>query len=109
MRMHLAPQGRQSDWLRPSDLGFVARREGLEPQPPAPADPAVRQGHDGTGFGRRRVNAARTARSGQEERGRLTCRRKTATSWRKTRISAFLDACARASSPSQPKSWQKIR
>jgi hypothetical protein len=60
-------------------------------------------------FGSRRVNAARTARSGQKERGRLTCRRKTATSWRKRRISAFLDACARASSPSQPKSWQKIR
>src|SRR6266508_4079655 len=54
------------------------------------------------------ANAARMARSGQEERGRLTCRHKTATSWRKTRISAFLDACAGVSSPSQPKSWQKI-
>jgi hypothetical protein len=31
MRMHLAPRGRQSDRLRPSDLGFVARREGFEP------------------------------------------------------------------------------
>jgi len=50
-----------------------------------------------------------TARSGQKERGRLTCRPKTATSWRKTRISAFLDACARASSPSQPTSWHKLR
>ena len=50
-----------------------------------------------------------TARSGQKERGRLTCRGKTATWWRTTRISALLDACARASSPSQPTSWQKIR
>jgi hypothetical protein len=50
-----------------------------------------------------------TARSGQKERGRLTCRRRTVTSWRKTRISAFLDACARASGPSQPMSGQKIR
>jgi hypothetical protein len=31
MRMHLAPRGRRSDRLRPSDLGFVARREGFEP------------------------------------------------------------------------------
>jgi hypothetical protein len=50
-----------------------------------------------------------TARSGQKERGRLPCRGKTAAWWRKTRISALLDACVRASSPSQPTSWQKIR
>jgi CRP-like cAMP-binding protein len=48
-----------------------------------------------------RVNAESTARSGQEGRGRATCRRKTATSCRNTRISAFLDACLRASSASQ--------
>ena len=48
-----------------------------------------------------RDNAESTARSGKEGRGRATCRRKTATSCRNTRISAFLDACRRASSASQ--------
>src|SRR6266536_372162 len=41
-------------------------------------------------------------------RGRVTCRRSTATSWRSTSSSAFLDVCPRASSASQLVSWQKM-
>jgi hypothetical protein len=46
-------------------------------------------------LGSRRVNADSVARSGQVGRGRATCRRRTATSCRSTRISVFLDACPR--------------
>jgi hypothetical protein len=42
-------------------------------------------------------------------RGRVTCRRGTATSCRSRRISACLDVCPRASNASQLLSWQKIR
>jgi hypothetical protein len=60
-------------------------------------------------LGSSRVSAESTARSGQAGRGRVTCRRSTATSCRSMRISACLDACPRASSASQLVSWQKIR
>ena len=56
-----------------------------------------------------RVNAATTARSTQDSRGLLTWRRNTATSWRSTRISAFVEYALRASSPSQARTCQKIR
>jgi hypothetical protein len=56
---------------------------------------------------RSRVNAARMARPGQVGHGLVTCRRSTATSWRSTSSSAFLDVCPRASSASQPRSWQR--
>jgi hypothetical protein len=48
------------------------------------------------------ATAAGTARSAQSGRGRATCRRKTATSCRSTRISASLAASLRVSSVSQP-------
>jgi hypothetical protein len=56
-----------------------------------------------------RVRAANTARSAQDNRGLLTWRRNTATSWRSRRISAFLDCVLRASSPSQARICRRIR
>ncbi len=55
-----------------------------------------------SGFGSSRVSAARIARSVQSRRGLGFPRRRTATSWRNTSSSAFLDAVERASSTSQP-------
>ncbi len=53
-------------------------------------------------LGSSRATAAITARSAQSGLGRVTCRRKTATSCRSTKISASLAASFRASSTSQP-------
>jgi hypothetical protein len=52
-------------------------------------------------FGSIRDNAASTARSVHSSRGFGFTRRSTATSWRRTSISAFFDADDRASSASQ--------
>jgi len=60
-------------------------------------------------LGSSRINAARTARSGQDKRGFGCCRRRIATSWRRTRISAFLAAVVRVSSISQSSTRQKVR
>jgi len=62
-----------------------------------------------TGFGSRRINAARIARSAQSSRGLAVARRRTATSWRNTSSSASFEAVERASSMSQPVSQTKIR
>ncbi len=50
-----------------------------------------------------------SARSAQDRRGRLTWRRRSAFSWRSSRISAVLAASLRARSASQPRSCRKIR
>jgi hypothetical protein len=52
-------------------------------------------------FGSTRDNPARRARSVHSSRGLGFARRSTATSWRRTSISAFFDADDRASSASQ--------
>jgi hypothetical protein len=52
-------------------------------------------------WGSSRANALRKARSAQDGRGRQTCRRKTFTWWRSTRISAVLEASDRARSDIQ--------
>jgi len=79
-------------------------------QPPAPGQQGSR-GHDPVqsqapgqqpGQGGSLARAASTARSAQSGRGRATCRRKTATSWRRIRISASLAASQRARSARQP-------
>jgi hypothetical protein len=54
--------------------------------------------------GSRRERPASTARSAQSHRGRVTCRRSTATSCRNTSSSASLVAERRASSTSHPSS-----
>jgi len=59
--------------------------------------------------GSRRVRADRIARSGQQGRGRLTWRRSTVASWRRTRISMSLAAALRASNLSQPNTVTEIR
>jgi hypothetical protein len=56
-----------------------------------------------------RVSAANTARSTHDSCDRLTWRRNTATSCRRTRISAFFDRELRASSPSQATRCRKTR
>ena len=68
---------------------------------PLPGDQAAVPPQDGAGgdqpvhpqpCGRRRISAARTARSAQSSRGRGWVRRSTATSCRSTSSSAFLEA-----------------
>ncbi len=59
--------------------------------------------------GRCRARAQSTARSAHDICGRLICRRSTATSWRRARISALGAAEDRASTIGQPSSRQKIR
>ncbi len=59
--------------------------------------------------GRCRARAESTARSAHESFGRLICRRSTATSWRRARISALFAAVERPSNRKQPSSRQKIR
>ena len=53
-------------------------------------------------LGSSRVKAAITARSAQSGLGRVTWRRRTVTSCRRTRISTSLEASLRARSASQP-------
>jgi hypothetical protein len=65
------------DWLRPSDIN-----------------------HPKAAWDRNRVNAANTARSAHDSRGRRTWRCHTATSCRRTSMSAFFDRELRARSPS---------
>jgi len=60
-------------------------------------------------LGRCPISAARTARSAQSIRGPGWVRRSTATSWRRMRISASLDAEDRPSKMSHPASRRKIR
>ena len=59
--------------------------------------------------GSSRASAARTAPSVQSSRGRVTWRRRTALSWRRIRISAFLDAWVRSSRRSQLKTRIMMR
>ena len=59
--------------------------------------------------GSTRARADRIARSGHESRGRLTCRRSTATSWRNASNSAVTAASLRASAASQPNSRTVIK
>jgi hypothetical protein len=56
-----------------------------------------------------RASAARTARSDQEKRGFELLRRSTASSCRKTSISASFDADDRASRASHDSTWIKSR
>ena len=53
-------------------------------------------------LGSSRLKAAITARSAQSGLGRVTWRPRTATSYRRTRISTSFEASLRASSASQP-------
>jgi len=86
-------------WHRRGPTGLAVRGPpAAVDQVPMPAQHCLRR-HESMApmlLGRRRINAARAARSGQKERGRLTYRPKTAAWWRTTRISAFLDACGPA-------------
>src|SRR5258705_11134217 len=52
--------------------------------------------------GRSLIRAASTARSAQSSRGVGFCRRRTAFSWRRTKISTSLAALVRARRASQP-------
>jgi hypothetical protein len=60
-------------------------------------------------LGSRRLIAAKNARSFQFNVGLGFCRRSTATSWRRTRSSASLEADERASNAIQLSSRMKIR
>jgi len=60
-------------------------------------------------FGRSPASAATTVRSAHDRRGRATCRRSTASWWRRTRISMSLDRLERPSRTNQPSSRTKIR
>jgi hypothetical protein len=59
--------------------------------------------------GNSRVSANKIARSGHVRRGLVTWPRSRATSWRRMRMSTFLAASLRASSPSQPNSLSVMR
>ena len=60
-------------------------------------------------LGRVRTSADNTARSGHDRRGRPTCRRSTATSWRSTNSSATSADSPRATCGNQPNTRTALR
>jgi hypothetical protein len=76
---------------RPGLLGYVQVRLTKRPCQ-ASSVPGVTRRWNRSAGGSSRAKAARTARSAQSGLGRAACRRSTATSWRKIRSSAFLEA-----------------
>lgn len=95
------PAGRRPGWLGYGHLRWIRRRCQAGSVPGDQAMSATRRAADGS---------ARPRWPGRPIRPRpVTCRRRTATSWRSTMISASFDACPRPSRSRQPKTRVMMR